>query len=253
MGSISDFTEKEVLDHILKVAPYTPPIAGQVYLGLSKADPLDSGANLDEHVGDAYVRQPISFGAASGRAITQDALITFPEATGTGWGTQTHWGLFDAESGGNMMAHGALDADKVVNAGTAPTVAIGEAVVTVNAGGTSNYLAPLILDWLFDAGVLAVPTDLYIALSKTSAIDDTTTGTSLIDIAMTGYARIVHNVWNVAIGADPALVDNNGVIDFGTFTALGPETVVGMAITTALTNGEILFYSIDNHHCIECQ
>ena len=38
MGQLTNFTEKKVLDHILKMASYSPPAT--VYLGLSTADPL---------------------------------------------------------------------------------------------------------------------------------------------------------------------------------------------------------------------
>ena len=35
--------------------------------------------------------------------VTNNATITFPQATGTGWGTVTSWGLYDALTGGNFV------------------------------------------------------------------------------------------------------------------------------------------------------
>ena len=62
MGSISDFLEEELLDHIFNAA-YAPP--GTVYLGLSTADPGDDAAGLAEPVGGGYGRIAITFGAAA--------------------------------------------------------------------------------------------------------------------------------------------------------------------------------------------
>jgi hypothetical protein len=56
------------------------------------------------------------WGTAADGEITNDSTITFPEASGS-WGTISHFALFDAAEGGNMLAYGALDESKDVGSG----------------------------------------------------------------------------------------------------------------------------------------
>ena len=238
MGSVSDFTEKETLDHVLKTGSYTPGTS--IYLALSTADVLDDESGLAEP-GSNYARKLISFGNAAGRVITQDADVDFDQATGS-WGDITHWALYDASSGGNFLAHGAFSATFPVGINDTPTVVSGEVNVTVTAGGMSNYLAPLFLDWMFNGGTLAVPGALWVGLTENATLSDTTTGTDADELEMTNYGRVNLDTWNAAVGTTPALADNNGVISFGALTGTA-ETVTGLIICDAETVSNILFYS----------
>ena len=105
MGSFADYWENEILDHLFGKGNYTPPT---IYVGLSTADPTDDATGLTEPSGNAYARVATSganWNAASSGTIDNANDITFPEASGS-WGTLTHFALFDAASGGNMLAHG---------------------------------------------------------------------------------------------------------------------------------------------------
>jgi len=127
--SISDYTEGKALNHIFNGAgvAYTPPTT--VYLGLSTADPGDDAAGLAEPSGNGYIRKAITFAAAASRSIAQNADVVFNQATGP-WGTLTHYGIFDAESAGEMLAHEALSESKVVISGNTPKVLSGEVTVS---------------------------------------------------------------------------------------------------------------------------
>jgi hypothetical protein len=58
------------------------------------------------------------------------ADITFPAPT-TGWGTITHFGLWDAATGGNLLIHGALTTPRTVSGGdSAPVFSAGGLAVT---------------------------------------------------------------------------------------------------------------------------
>ena len=131
MGSFSDHWENEILDHIFNKASYTAPT---IYVGLSTADPGDDGAGLSEPSGAAYSRVQTSaadWNAASGGALSNANLIEFPTATGD-WGTLTHFALFDAASGGNLLAHGALTQAKTINTGDTARSVAGELAVTLD-------------------------------------------------------------------------------------------------------------------------
>ena len=113
MGSFTDYWENEILDHIFSKGSYTPPA---ICVGLSTADPLDDASGLAEPSGNGYTRVQTSashWNAASGGSLDNASDITFDQATGS-WGTITHFVLFDAATGGNMLAHGALSQSRAI-------------------------------------------------------------------------------------------------------------------------------------------
>lgn len=131
MGSFSDYWEDEVLDHIFGKGSYTPPT---IYVGLSTADPGDDGAGLSEPAGSGYARAVTSasdWTSASGGSLDNASTIEFNEATGA-WGTVTHFALFDAGSGGHLLAHGALAQSKAVNSGDTVRFTAGDVCMSLD-------------------------------------------------------------------------------------------------------------------------
>lgn len=129
--SFADYLENKLLDHITGKAAYTMPTC---YVGLSTADPGDGGATLAEPSGNGYARVQTSasdWNAASAGSATNAAVITFPAATGD-WGTITHVCLFDAASGGNLLASGTLDASQVISVDQIPRFDIGTLTVSLD-------------------------------------------------------------------------------------------------------------------------
>jgi hypothetical protein len=242
MGSLSDYAELELLDHVCNAA-YSP--ASTVYLGLSTADPTDDASGLNEPSGNGYVRKAITFGAAASRKVTQSGDVTFDEASGS-WGTITHYGIFDAESSGNMLAHGAFADSKEIVSGNTASVASTEVYVEFSAGEISNFLANKLLDLMFRNQAYGAP-DTYVALVTATTADDDT-GSTITEPSGGSYARVQVNVnggssptWDVAASG---LVDNTHLITFPTATG-DWTTVVGVAICSASTAGDLLFYDND--------
>jgi len=113
MGGFSDYWENKILDHVFGKGSYTPPT---IYVALSTADPLDDASGLSEPSGNGYARKQTSasdWSPASGGSLNNAGDITFGAAAGS-WGTITHFALFDAAAGGNMLAHGALNQPKAI-------------------------------------------------------------------------------------------------------------------------------------------
>lgn len=116
-GSFSDYLELEILDYItgqvndLGTAP-TP------YMALFTVDPNDAGGGT-EVTGGSYARKDSSglWGAAAAGSISNNADITFVQASGADWGTVTAAAIFDASSGGNMLVWFELTANKTVSDG----------------------------------------------------------------------------------------------------------------------------------------
>lgn len=126
MSALSDYAENELLDHLLGTGAYTMPTT--VYVGLSTGSFNDDNSGT-ELTGNNYSRKAVSFGAAASGTASNDAAVEFSAATGS-WGTVSHFGLFDASSGGNLLIHGALTASKVIESGDILKLAIGDMDIT---------------------------------------------------------------------------------------------------------------------------
>jgi hypothetical protein len=116
MAGFSDYLEDKVLDHVFGGTAYTAP--GTLYVGLYTAAPSDSGGGT-EVSGGSYARKSMPAMTVSGTSPTEatnGAAVEFITATGS-WGTVTHVGVFDASSGGNLLAWAALTASKTVSSG----------------------------------------------------------------------------------------------------------------------------------------
>ena len=84
------------------------------YISLHTADPAGSGAN--EVSGGSYARQARGTFSQTGtdpRSASNDAIIDFPVATAP-WGTITHFGIWDAVSGGNFLGGYAVTTAKTI-------------------------------------------------------------------------------------------------------------------------------------------
>ena len=130
MGSFGNFWEDEVLDHLFGKGSYTPPT---IYVGLSTADPTDDASGNAEPAGNGYARVVTAgsdWTASSGGALENANVITFPTASGS-WGTLTHFTLWDADTAGNMLAHGTLGASQAITTDQAPRFPAGDFDVTL--------------------------------------------------------------------------------------------------------------------------
>jgi hypothetical protein len=128
---MSDYLENKLVDHIFRAQSFTAPT--NLYVALLTAAPSDSGGGT-EVSGGSYARAAVTCSLANwagtqsagsttassgtGGATSNNGAITFPTPT-AGWGTITHFGIYDASSGGNLLFHGALTTSKTVNSGDA--------------------------------------------------------------------------------------------------------------------------------------
>ena len=116
MSAASDYLENKVLDHFLGTASTSAP--ANVYLALFTSDPTDAGSGTEVSTsGTNYARQAITFSSASSGSTSNSAAVEFSQATGSGFGTVTHFGIYDASTAGNLLFHGALTTSKTIDAG----------------------------------------------------------------------------------------------------------------------------------------
>jgi len=127
MSAMSDFLENKLIDQLFR--GQTAPTTTTLYVGLLTAAPSDSGGGT-EVSGGSYARASIASSLANwagtqaagstvassgtGGQTSNNTAITFATPT-AGWGTVTHFGIFDASSGGNLLFWGALTIAKTIN------------------------------------------------------------------------------------------------------------------------------------------
>jgi len=129
MAALSNYAEKLLLDWAMTTGSATRPTAW--FLALYTAAPSDSGGGTEVSTG-GYARQAIAFNAAATPAGTTEntSAVTFT-ASGAGYGTVTHIGIFDASTSGNLLWHGAMTASRTVNDGDTLTFASGAVALTL--------------------------------------------------------------------------------------------------------------------------
>lgn len=127
MAAISNYLENALINATLRNTSYSSPAT--VYVGLFTTDPTDAGTGT-EVSGGSYARTAATFAAPSDGSSDTNADVQFPQATGN-WGTVTHFGLFDALTGGNLLYHGALTASKTIETGDVFKIASGNLTVTL--------------------------------------------------------------------------------------------------------------------------
>ena len=125
--SFSNTFETTVLTWAFSTSSATRPTAW--HLALYTAAPDDTGGGT-EVSGSAYARQGVTF-TISGNTASNTSALEFPTATGS-YGTVTHVGVFDAASGGNLIAYAALTTSKAIDTGDVLRVPAGDLDITLD-------------------------------------------------------------------------------------------------------------------------
>jgi hypothetical protein len=145
MGSAiaSNYLENKLTDHIFRSATFAKPAA--LWIALFTSAPGEAGGGT-EVAGGGYARvnlppldsnwrptQGGTGGASTGTtgATTNAVPITYA-APSANWGTVTHYGIFDAPTGGNLLFTDALStARPILNGDPAPAFAPDALGITV--------------------------------------------------------------------------------------------------------------------------
>ncbi len=113
--SFTNYLENAVMDHVFGAGTFSKP-AGR-YVALFTAAPGEAGGGTEVSA-LGYARQSAAF-TVSGTAPTaaeNTSAVEFPTALAS-WGTVTHAAVFDAITGGNMLAYAALAEAKPISTG----------------------------------------------------------------------------------------------------------------------------------------
>jgi len=131
MSAMSNYTEDQIIQTFLRTA--------ETYVALYPAAPSDSGGGTEcsyagyarkSSRGAALVAPSAAWAATvGGNGTTSNTQeLAFAEVAGSSV-TVTHFGIFDAVSGGNLLFHGALTASKTMDVGDVPVFAAGSLIL----------------------------------------------------------------------------------------------------------------------------
>jgi hypothetical protein len=262
MGSLSDFAELELLDHLFN-ATYVHKAT--VYLALCTATVVDSddGSTITECAdAQSYARVAIAFSAAANRKIIQNGDVDFAQADAS-WGTVTDWAIMDGNTHGadEVLAYGEFASSFEPVAGNTPTVESLEVEVeivdTATGAGLSTYAVHGLLSLMFLNNSLTFGTtadDTFVMLMSVVADDDDADTDDLTELTGTDYARVEVNknagaapAWDLAAAG---VVDNTQAITIGPPTADDWDEVVAMAICDA-TSGTANVLCYDNANIVD--
>lgn len=243
MGSLSNYAEDAMLDHVLNTSAMSVPT--NLYVGLATAtiDDTDTGATVTEPSGaNNYARVNVNtWDTAATRLTSNTSVVTFNQCQTAPWGTITDWFISDSGTigAGNIIAYGTLATSKSVVVGNTPSFAAGELDVIFNAsgasGGWTDFVVHEMLDHVFKVGAYTAPTDLYFALFTVSPTDSTF-GT---ECSGNNYSRSQYTgTWSASSGGTS---DNDAVIQFATPSGSW-GTVIAAGACDANTGTNLMFY-----------
>jgi hypothetical protein len=127
--SFSNSAETLVLNWLLTTGSATRPTEWHLALFTSNPDEDGSGTEVSTS-GTAYARQSAAF-TVSGNTASNSAAIEFPTATAS-YGTVSHVGVYDASTGGNLIAYAALTTAKAIDTGDVLRVPLGDLDITLD-------------------------------------------------------------------------------------------------------------------------
>jgi len=128
MSAMSNYLELKVLDHALGTTAYTMP--APVYVGLATNSLGDDNSGTEVSAA-GYTRKPITFNSAATGSTTNDSVVEFDPALAN-WGSVSHFGIFDAANGGNLLIHGAFQVSKTIETGDILRISAGDMTVTAD-------------------------------------------------------------------------------------------------------------------------
>ena len=236
MGSISDYLETAMMKHVVNETTFTHPAQ---WLSLSLDDILDDESGNNEPSGSNYGRVQIAtWDAAATRKTANTGAAAFPTASGP-WGLCAYWGVWDAQTVGNLLAHGTITVAKDIVNGNTPSFAIGEIEISFNAsavgGGWFDYLVHSMLDHVFEGTPYTIPA-IYIALSSTTPTD---AGPNITDPIGNNYARKLHAAWDAVVSG---ATENTGAITFNVPSGTWGSCTHMAALDHLTTSGGPLFW-----------
>jgi len=126
MSAASNYTEDNIINAALRGVAY--PLPTNTYVSLHTANPGEAGGN-EVSLSDwpAYARVEAEQGGSIGSGWSAPSAgngetkntkqLTYPSKNGDNDVTVTHWAVYDAATGGNMITYAPLDTSREIKGG----------------------------------------------------------------------------------------------------------------------------------------
>ena len=125
--SFSNTFETRVLTWVFTTGSATRPTEWHVALYTVAPDDTGGGTEVS---GGAYARQSATF-TVSGNTASNSGALEYPTATAP-YGTVTAVGVFDAATGGNLIAYATLTTSKTIDTGDVLRLPAGDLDITLD-------------------------------------------------------------------------------------------------------------------------
>lgn len=236
-GSLSNWAEAKILDHIFGGVSYPVP---SLYLGYTLSASGEGGQG-SEPVGAGYIRvsaPPEKWTTATTASISNAGNITCARASAN-QGAISSLILADSAVGGNIIAYIPIDGTIIIENKDTLIVPAGAITHSFETGGFTNYLKNQILNHIYKNMQMPVEAILW-AGYMVSAPNDTASGSE--PSASTGYARVQVNNNLTSFGVASAGTKTTGIsLEFDKATGnQGTATYFGW--WNAQTSGQLLAY-----------
>lgn len=263
--NLTDLAETKLLNVLLGATAWsTKPTT--LYIGLLTssteiAAPSDTSAGT-ELSGGGYARVEKAVGtthweqsASLGNPVTNKTTIVFPTPTAV-WGSATHWGIYDAASGGNLILWGALPSPLTIGIGQSVSWAVGGFSFNITSA-LGDWMTQALLNYLFCGVPLPTIANHHYALA-TGSSQSSISGEPVI--GTNGYARKkMDNLTSVYPAAVDGLKSNGALIQFpavatavwntGGFSRAAILSAGGIAInSSSITNSTGLLVTTSSNH-----
>ena len=124
MSAASNYTENNVINALLRGVAF--PLPSKTYLSLHTANPGEAGGNeVSTSAWPSYVRKDAANGGAIATGWTDPSdgttknaqQILYPSHNGASAITITHWAIYDAPTGGNLLVYASLNTSRTLQPG----------------------------------------------------------------------------------------------------------------------------------------
>jgi hypothetical protein len=235
-GSLTDYGENWALNIISGRA--SQAVALTPYIGILTVPPTDAGGGT-EVPATGYSRKACGsavFGSAAANAAIANTVAVDFGSFSTDAGSVVAVAIWDASSGGNMLAYSVIPV-QLVKSGDPVLFPVGSIVLKLG-GNLSVYGANLLLNLLTGRSTLSSALTTYLALYNVLPDASDAGGT---EVSATGYARKALGATVFTSGA------SNGQLLSKVDVTVGPMTtaagnITGAAIRDALTTGNLLLF-----------
>ncbi|WAJ26834.1 phage tail fiber protein [Antarcticirhabdus aurantiaca] len=220
MSAFSNYMEQAICNWLRGTAMPAAPAA--LYVGLFNGSPTDTGSGGSEVTTQirAAGRMAAAFAAPANSEIRNSAVVNFGSAaSGT---TISHFGVFDAASGGNLLMHGALT-DGAMTVGAQTGVSFAANILVLGVSGFSDFLKAAILNWMRGTAMPSPPASIYVGLFNGNPTDAGSAGTEV-----TTQIRAAGRVLGAFSAPTDGVIRNTAAVDFGKAANASPLSHFGI-------------------------